>query len=104
MQPIRAGIWCVVMVLSCAAFADDPAHMSANTDQRPQTAAEYAAKPQANGERPICRQETVTGSRISKTVCLTPSQRAQQQQNGQRQLNDSQVRAMNTCVRGQCGG
>jgi hypothetical protein len=100
---LRFGVCCVI-VWSSAALADQPAESSANADQRPRTAAEYAATPQANGEKPICRQETVTGSRISKTVCLTPSQRAQQQQEGRKQLQDSQVRAANTCVPGQCGG
>jgi len=87
---------------SCAAFADDPTAGAASSDQRPRTAAEYAQTPQANGEKPICRQEPVTGTRITKTVCLTPSQRAQQQQDAHRQLQDSQLRAANTCVPGQC--
>ena len=102
MRRMRVGVWCLVVFSSCAVFADDATAPPENSDQRPRTAAEYAATPQANGEKPICRQETVTGSRISKTVCLTPSQRAQQQQEGRKQLQDSQVRAANTCVPGMC--
>ena len=103
MLRIRFGVCCVI-VWSSATFADQPVEPKQSADQQPKTAAEYAATPQANGEKPICRQETVTGSRIAKTVCLTPSQRAQQRQTGQRETQDSQIRAMNTCVPGQCGG
>ncbi|HET6470190.1 MAG TPA: hypothetical protein VFG38_00015 [Pseudomonadales bacterium] len=44
----------------------------------------------------------MTGSRITKTVCLTPSQRAQQRQDGRKELQDSQLRAMGTCVASLC--
>lgn len=99
---IRTPSLCAVAVLWCAAaFADDPAPDS-SAPTRPRTAAEYAATPQANGEKPICRQEAVTGSRITKTVCLTPSQRAQQQQQGRKEVQDSQLRAMSTCVTSLC--
>jgi hypothetical protein len=89
-----AVIW-VVMLASCAR-ADDPAA------SRPANAAEYANKVQPDGEKPICEQRAVTGSRITKTVCWTPSQRAQAQADGRKQAEDSQRNAATTCALSVC--
>jgi hypothetical protein len=90
-----AAMISVVMLANCA-LADDPAA------SRPTTAAEYANTVQPGGEKPICEQREVTGSRITKTVCWTPSQRAQAKADGRKQAEDSQRNAATTCTPSLC--
>ncbi len=89
-----------VGILICAGCASS--HES--TAKRPTTAAEYARTTQPDGEKPICRQETVTGTRITKVVCLTPSQRAAATATGRKEAEDVQRQAAQACVAGACQG
>jgi hypothetical protein len=89
-----AVIW--IVILANCARADDPA------TSRPANAAEYANRVQPDGEKPICEQRAVTGSRITKTVCWTPSQRAQAQADGRKQAEDTQRNAATTCTPSLC--
>ena len=72
--------------------------------ERPTTAAEYAKTTQPDGEKPVCKQESVTGTRFTKVVCLTPSQRAQATANGRKETQDVQRQAAQACVAGACQG